>query len=301
MTDNESHPDLAGAIEAVLFAAAEPMTLQDLRKVFTRLWQDEPEEQRSERLEQLPAAITKLAERWSDRDGARGFLLSEVAKGYAFRSNPMFADAIAAMREQRPIRLSRAALETLAIIAYRQPATKPEIDHIRGVDCGGTIRLLLDRDLVRIVGKKEEPGRPLLYGTTRQFLSFFNLRSLSDLPTLREFHELNEDSQEELARFEGVTVEELSNEAKKFRLDDEPEVEALDDALQNLRATEKATKQSLEEQGIRLSEEEEPPSAAQGDTSSNDDAATSAAEGEPSAETPPAESSAAPEEPSDSP
>jgi segregation and condensation protein B len=94
----------------------------------------------------------------------------------------------------RPVRLTRAQLETLAIVAYRQPITKPEIDEIRGVDAGGTLHLLLDRQLVRVLGKKEEPGRPLLYGTTKDFLEFFNLSDLRDLPTLREYHELSEDS-----------------------------------------------------------------------------------------------------------
>ena len=89
--------------------------------------------------------------------------------------------------QQKPVRLSRALLETLAICAYRQPITRPEIDEIRGVDSGGTLKTLIDRALVRILGKKEEPGRPMLYGTTKEFLEFFNLRDLKDLPTLREY------------------------------------------------------------------------------------------------------------------
>ncbi len=94
----------------------------------------------------------------------------------------------------RPVKLSRAQLETLAIIAYRQPITRPEVDEIRGVDSGGTVKALLDRGLIRVLGKKEEPGRPMLYGTTKEFLEFFNLKDLKDLPTLREFYELNEES-----------------------------------------------------------------------------------------------------------
>jgi segregation and condensation protein B len=86
--------------------------------------------------------------------------------------------------------LSRAMMETLAIVAYRQPITRPEIDDIRGVDCGPVLRTLLDRNLVRVIGKKEEVGRPLLYGTTPEFLKTFSLKDLADLPTLREFHEL---------------------------------------------------------------------------------------------------------------
>src|SRR5258705_6405200 len=90
--------------------------------------------------------------------------------------------------------MTRAQLETLAIVAYRQPLTRPEVDDIRGVDSGPVLKTLLDRDLVRILGKKDEPGRPLLYGTAPSFLEFFGLKSLKDLPSLREFTELSDDS-----------------------------------------------------------------------------------------------------------
>ena len=90
--------------------------------------------------------------------------------------------------------MSRALLETLAIVSYRQPLTRPEIDDIRGVDSGPVLKTLLDRDLVKILGKKDEPGRPILYGTTAAFLEFFGLKSLKDLPSLREFTELSDDS-----------------------------------------------------------------------------------------------------------
>jgi segregation and condensation protein B len=156
------------------------------------------------------------------------------------------------MREEKPQRLSQAALETLAIVAYRQPVTKPEIDDIRGVDCGATLRLLLDRSLVRIVGKKDEPGRPMLYATSKEFLSFFNLGNLAQLPTLREFHELTPDSVEELDTFDqkNPTLKDLSDQAKKLRLDEEPAVAALDDAMAQLAATESATRSALEAEGI---------------------------------------------------
>jgi segregation and condensation protein B len=107
----------------------------------------------------------------------------------------------------KPVKLTRAQIETMAICAYRQPVTRPEIDQIRGVDSGGTLKTLLDRALIRIVGKKEEAGRPILYGTTREFLEFFNLRDLKDLPTLREFHELSEEHMAQVAALEGVAPE----------------------------------------------------------------------------------------------
>jgi segregation and condensation protein B len=98
------------------------------------------------------------------------------------------------MLHVKPMRLTRAAMETLAIIAYRQPITRPEMEDLRGVDCGAVTKALLERKLIRILGKKDEPGRPLLYGTTRDFLELFNLRDLTQLPTLREFQELSEEN-----------------------------------------------------------------------------------------------------------
>ena len=134
----------------------------------------------------------------------RGIHLHNVAGGWQLRTNPINAAWVQKLLAAKPVRLTRAQLETLAIVGYRQPITRPEIDEIRGVDSGGTLKTLLDRSLVRILGKKEEPGRPLLYGTTKEFLEFFNLRDLRDLPTLREFHELSEEHQAQVAALEGA-------------------------------------------------------------------------------------------------
>jgi segregation and condensation protein B len=120
--------------------------------------------------------------------------LCEVAGGWQFRTNPDNAEWVRKMLASKPVRLSRAALETLAVIAYRQPVTRAEIEDVRGVDSGGVLKLLLDRRLIKIIGKKEEIGRPSLYGTTKDFLEFFGLKDLTNLPTLREFHELTEES-----------------------------------------------------------------------------------------------------------
>ncbi|MFN7133332.1 MAG: SMC-Scp complex subunit ScpB, partial [Myxococcales bacterium] len=130
------------------------------------------------------------------RDGIRGIVLTEVAGGWQFRTDSSVAEHVRRFLKVKPQRLTRAALETLAIIAYRQPVTRPEIEEIRACDCGAVIKALLDRKLVKIIGKKEEVGRPLLYGTTKEFLEFFNLKDLASLPTLREFHELSEEHQE---------------------------------------------------------------------------------------------------------
>lgn len=140
------------------------------------------------------------------REGISGVVLSEVAGGWQLRTAPESAEYVRRFLQVKPRRLTRAALETLAIVAYRQPVTRPEIEEIRGVDCGAVLRALLDWKLIKILGKKDEVGRPLLYGTTREFLEFFQLKDLASLPTLREFHELNEESRQ-------IMVDELGPEA----------------------------------------------------------------------------------------
>jgi segregation and condensation protein B len=146
------------------------------------------------------------------REGLSGVVLHEVAGGWQFRTAPESAEWVRRFLKVKPQRLTRAAVETLAIIAYRQPVTRPELEDIRGVDSGAVLKALLDRRLIKIVGKKEEVGRPILYGTTREFLEFFALRDLNALPTLREFQELTEESQEIVEREAPKPVTGLVNE-----------------------------------------------------------------------------------------
>ena len=243
--------DLMMAIEAVLFAAGEPLSVSELKRVFTQYWIDEPEETRIALLEQVPAALVAVEARW--RDDNRGFYLVEVAEGWAFRSRPHVAPVLRAMHQEKPQRLSKPALETLAIVAYRQPVTKPEADHIRGVDCGGTLKVLLDRNLVRIVGKSEDVGRPLLYGTTKDFLSLFTLGDLSQLPSLREVQELSAEAQEELAKAEVLpSLKELAETAQALRDNQEPAVASLDEAVQALESTEQTARDAFMTQGMAL-------------------------------------------------
>jgi segregation and condensation protein B len=158
-------------------------------------------------------ALDQLAGHY--RDGVSGVVLQEVAGGWQLRSAPDNAEFARRFLRVKPQRLTRAALETLAIVAYRQPVTRPEIEDVRGVDSGAVVKALLERKLVRILGRKEEPGRPILYGTTREFLEFFAVKDLSSLPTLREFHELSEESRDlvererpqEPPRLEGLVAE----------------------------------------------------------------------------------------------
>lgn len=181
--------------------------------------------------------LRTMSERF--RDGLGGIVLHEVAGGWQLRTSAENAEFVRRLLQVRPQRLTRAALETLAIVAYRQPVTRPEIEDIRAVDCGAVIKALLERKLVKILGKKEEPGHPLLYGTTREFLEFFNLKNLASLPTLREFQELSEESRqivEELAPEEGAapisgTVAQLADPAfmEKQRQSEAASEKALDD------------------------------------------------------------------------
>jgi segregation and condensation protein B len=147
----------------------------------------------------------------------------EVAGGYQFRTKAENSPWIFKLNKARPVRLSRASLETLAIVAYRQPVTRPEIDDIRGVDSGPVLRTLLERNFVRILGKREEAGSPLIYGTTKDFLSFFNLRNLGELPSLREYTELGEES---LAKLEQLLPRSEPSEETIAQLNDLSEEEA---------------------------------------------------------------------------
>jgi segregation and condensation protein B len=169
---------LESILESLLFAADRPLLLTDLK----RLLGDRDGKR-------INAALERLRERHVDS----GVQLVSVAGGWQLRTHPGNGAWVAKLVAGRPPRLSRAMMETLSIVAYRQPITRPEIDEIRGVDCGPVLRTLLDRALIRVIGKKEEVGRPILYGTTPEFLKTFSLRDLTDLPTLREFHELGAD------------------------------------------------------------------------------------------------------------
>ena len=169
---------LKGLLEALLFVSDRPLEIKDLARAAKI---------DKKRVEELVEEIR------SDYQN-RGVRLDEVGDGFAFRSNPAYSEYVRGYLSLRPVRLSRAQLETLSIVAYRQPITRPEVDDIRGVDAGPVLKGLLERDLVRIIGKKDEPGRPMLYGTTQTFLQVFSLKSLRDLPTLREFTELNDES-----------------------------------------------------------------------------------------------------------
>lgn len=174
-----SDPILKALIEAILYVAPEPVTLDAIVKSLE-----------GEERERVKAKLHELAEDFERPE--HGIQIRQVAGGYKFSSKPEHHEVLRKFVKslKPPLRLSKPALETLAVIAYRQPATLPEIDQIRGVDCGGVIHTLLERKLIVTAGRKNVVGRPILYRTSRDFLVHFGLKEVGDLPSLREFEEL---------------------------------------------------------------------------------------------------------------
>jgi segregation and condensation protein B len=166
-------------IEALVFAAEMPLSVERIAEILTGT--DKAA---------VSGALQELTREYEERSG--GIQLHAVAGGYQFRTRADLGIWVKKLRTARPPGLTPAALETLAIVAYRQPVVKADVDRFRGVDAAGSLRGLLEKKLVRIVGRKDVPGRPILYGTTRRFLEVFNLQDLSALPTLRELKELQE-------------------------------------------------------------------------------------------------------------
>ena len=244
-------------VESLLFVTDKPVTLDQLHEA---TGVDKP------RLEEALAQLGEI-----HRDEVSGIVLTEVAGGWQFRTEPESGEFVRRFLRVKPQRLTRAALETLAIIAYRQPVTRPEIEDVRGVDSGAVVKALLERRLVKILGKKDEVGRPILYGTTREFLEFFALKDLSALPTLREFHELSEehrtlvDKEAPAPAGTEVLVEELSDPAFEQGLEEaapgaEEAMEALEQAMEEVEARSKAAAASLgAETAPRPSAEESEP------------------------------------------
>lgn len=177
--------ELKGIIEALIFVSPKPVSLKEISEVLP-----------DEGIKEIRSAIEELSAEYKERGG--GLLLVEVAGGYQLITRPEYDSYIRKLlTERREVRLSQAALETLAVIAYRQPISTPEISAIRGVDVSGPLKSLLAKKLIRIIGRKDAPGRPFLYGTTKEFLLRFGLRDLSELPRLEEFEEfLPEDERE---------------------------------------------------------------------------------------------------------
>jgi len=230
-------------VESLLFLSEKPLTSDDVRAT-TGI-----------EVPRVEKAFDELSGNY--RDGICGIVLHEVAGGWQLRSASDTAPFVRRFLRVKPQRLTRAALETLAIIAYRQPVTRPEIEEIRSVDSGAVVKALLERKLIKILGKKEEPGRPILYGTTREFLEFFALKDLASLPTLREFHELSEEHREIVEKepapkqpLEGLVTElsdpALSAALEEKRVESEAALDELERAMEAADVKQRAAEAALD-------------------------------------------------------
>src|SRR5262245_47421620 len=204
-------------VEAIILASAEPIAPARIAAVLP-----------SCNPSQVRAIVDELNAEYAEQ--RRAFEIWEVAGGYQLRSLPEFAPYLRQIQSTRPLRLSPASLETLAVIAYRQPVTRAEIEHIRGVDVGAVLRGLLDRQLVRIAGHREVPGRPIVYATSRRFLEVFGLAKLGDLPALRAIEALGE------AVGDDAVGAEAAEDAAELASETAVASEATDDELDELDA-----------------------------------------------------------------
>lgn len=176
---------LKGAVEALLFVSDKPVSLDQLKTSLETVG-----------IPEIRKILQTLMDEYNSRQ--TGFVITEIAGGYQMLSNPTYASYVRSFfKTKQKEKLSKPALETLAIVAYRQPVTRAEIELIRGVNSDGTVTHLLDKELIKVVGRKDIPGKPYLYGTTKQFLEYFGLKSLTDMPKLEEFPTMQGDMFEE--------------------------------------------------------------------------------------------------------
>ena len=185
-------------LEGAIFAAGESVTIERMTKLFS--------EDEQVTVNQIKEALAELAEDCKDRS----YHLKAVSSGYRFQVNAELSSWMLKLWEEKPPKYSKAVLETLALVAYRQPATRADVEEIRGVSSSSHIfKTLLDRDWIKVVGHKDVPGRPSLYATSRQFLDYFNLQSLEELPTLAEVMDLDK-----VAKQFGQQLELISDEGQ---------------------------------------------------------------------------------------
>ncbi|HBG47344.1 MAG TPA: SMC-Scp complex subunit ScpB, partial [Deltaproteobacteria bacterium] len=214
MLDKES---LKPVIESLIFAADSAISFEKILGVL------EGEEKAAVR-----EALNELMEDYRAKAG--GFLIEEVASGYQFRTNPEFAPWLRRFFKIGMQKISKAAMETLAVVAYKQPVTRGEIEGIRGVDSGGVLATLMEKRFIKIVGRKEVPGRPVVYGTTKEFLETFDLRDLSCLPSLKDLKKMEEEyAQEEGQGAAEDAVEDAVQGAEKAERGDQEQADVNQD------------------------------------------------------------------------
>lgn len=241
MTEQNSqatdHQDrhVKGVIEALLFVNEKPVTLDQFKRVLETL-----------NAAEIKQIIQNLMGEYEERQS--GVKIIEIAGGYQMLSNPNYAHYIRSFyKTKHKEKLSKPALETLAIMAYKQPVTRTDVELIRGVNSDGVIAHLLSKELIKPVGRKDVPGRPFLYGTTRQFLEYFGLKSLEDLPTLEEFPTLVPPAELEAEAIEGedlAAADQMPEALPEQAPLEQPESDRQPESSANAVAVETAEKQN---------------------------------------------------------
>ena len=224
--------NISAILEALIFSSESPITFEKICAVVDGVEKTEIKE-----------ALDRLIAGYDERQN--GICIQEVAGGFQYRTRQEMSAWVKKLKGTKPASLSPAALETLAIVAYRQPIVKSEIESIRGVDVGAPLKGLLDKKLIRIVGRKDVPGKPIIYGTTKRFLEVFNLKELADLPTMRELKELTENQEifeQETTAAEAAAQETAERESSTLEIF-EQESAAADDATQAIPEPESSTQE----------------------------------------------------------
>jgi len=237
--------EIKSIIESLIFVSEEPISVNLMAMVFEEIGIKKGD---------IKEVLAEIVEDYNNNPD-RGLYILETSGGYQFRTKAECAEWIRKLNVPKPIRLSQPALETLAIIAYRQPILRSDVESIRGVDSGGVIKTLLERGLIKIIGKSEEAGRPLVYATTPTFLELFSLKDLKDLPTLKEIEDLEvservgvlgkEETGETVAEGVSEVIAEYKEEVSAYVRNPEEEeedqycIDNLEDSIKNLRKLEK--------------------------------------------------------------
>ncbi len=233
---------LQGAVEALIFMSDKPLSIQKIKKAID---EDIP-------LRFIYDSIEKLQELYSDNQ--HGLKLMEVAEGYQFRTKIPYGKFIANIHKAPTITLSPLSLEVLAIIAFKQPVSKMDVDQMRGVDSGHLIRGLMDKGLVKVIGRSQETGQPSSFGTTDDFLELFNVNTLDDLPSMNDLQELVEENS--IGDIENIK-ELVKTEAEKFKFDDLSELDAIKESIKNIKSGTSFTKMLKDNSKKKKEESEE--------------------------------------------
>jgi len=214
---DEQFQHIKGVVESLLFVNEKPVMLDQIKNVLDAVSNAD-----------IKKVLSELQRDYEDRKC--GIMIVEIANGYQMLSNPIYAPYLRSFyKTKHKEKLSKPALESMAIIAYKQPVTRSDIEVIRGVNSDGVVTHLLSKDLIKVIGRKDVPGRPFVYGTTKQFLEYFGLKSLNDLPELEEFPTLQPSEENILTEDHNEKQEKDSDEQKKPNLSKETVDEALEE------------------------------------------------------------------------